>query len=138
MPTALLLSFSSVNVLVIMDNAAGMIRAAAIPCTARNNANSSNRQERAAPNEVIRNRTEPVMKIFFLPARSASFPPAIRNPPYNSTYKVCSHCTSSFASVNSSWIRGMARLTMAISRASKNTLTEAIMSTTFFPEIIIK
>jgi hypothetical protein len=81
MPSALLRSGPSWNVVVNNESAVGAMMAAEIPCTTRDPMSTG--PDHASPhvNDEAANRPAPIMNMRRRPSRSAKRPPSSRKPP---------------------------------------------------------
>src|SRR5262249_26128059 len=116
MPSALLRSAPSSNVVVTIDSAAGEMIAAPTPCTARDAIRTPALEESPQTSDASVNRISPPTKIRRRPRRSAMRPPRSRKPPKVIAYAVSTHCTVDSAIFRSFWIDGIATLTIDTSR----------------------
>ncbi len=80
-PSALLRSAPSGNVVMRIDSAVGVMIAAATPCTARAVSSAPVVPASPAPSEASANRPVPAMNIRRRPSRSAARPPSRSRPP---------------------------------------------------------
>ena len=81
MPSALLRSPPSGNVVITIDSAVGVMIAAAAPCTARAVSSAVLEPASPAPSEASANRPLPIMNMRRRPSRSAARPPSNSSPP---------------------------------------------------------
>ena len=81
MPSALLRSAPSVNVVVTIDSAAGETIAAPRPCTPRAAISQPSRVAKPPASEAAEKTPRPMMNMRRRPNRSAARPPSIRKPP---------------------------------------------------------
>ena len=84
MPSALVRSGPSGNVVVMIARAAGETSAAPKPCSARKPIRASDDQARPLSSEATENTITPAMKMRLRPRMSAARPPSRRKPPNSS------------------------------------------------------
>ena len=80
-PSALLRSAPSGNVVITIDSAVGVMTAAATPCTARAVSSAALVPASPAPSDASANRPTPTMNTRRRPKRSAARPPSSSRPP---------------------------------------------------------
>src|SRR4029079_3728498 len=116
MPSALLRSAPSANVVATIDSAVGVMIAAAMPCTTRAATSASTDPASPHASEASANSAVPVMNTRRRPSRSAARPPSSKRPPKLSRYALSTHWRSLGAKLRSAPIDGSATTTMAESR----------------------
>ncbi len=128
-PSALLRSAPSLNVVVMIDSVAGDTRAAPTPCTVR--AAMSTALEPASPHtsDAAVKTATPVMKIILRPRRSAKRPPSSRKPPKVIVYAVITHCSPLAEKWSAREIDGSATVTIDTSRTVMKYATQTMVST---------
>ena len=116
MPSALLRSAPSSNVVVMIESAAGEMIAAPKPCTARAPIRTPSDHARPQKNEATVKITTPVRKTRRRPSRSAARPPRSRKPPNVIAYAVITHWRFDSEKWSDLPIEGSATLTIETSR----------------------
>src|SRR3954452_13744864 len=124
-PSALLRSGPSSKVVMRINSAAGVISAAATPCTARAPSSAAVVPDRPAAREASANRVVPAMNRRRRPSRSAARPPSRSRPPKLSRYALSTHCRSPVEKLRSASTDGSATTTIAESRM---TMKNAVQS----------
>ena len=81
MPSALLRSAPSSNVVVMIESAAGEMIAAPRPCTARDAISTASEEASPQANDAAVKTTTPIRNTLRRPSRSAMRPPSSRKPP---------------------------------------------------------
>ena len=119
-PIAFVRSAPSVNVVVMIDSAAGAMSAAPSPWSPRKTMSASDVGASPFSSEATVKITTPIRKMRLRPTRSPARPPSRRNPPKMSVYELTTHCRSASDISRSSWIDGSATFTIVASRMTMN------------------
>ena len=119
-PRAVLRSFPSVNVVVRIERAAGVINAAPKPWSARAPIRTPSLQASPEASDAAVNTTSPPMKRRRRPSRSATRPPSRRRPPKRSAYALTIHWRFRSENPRSFWMDGSATFTIAMSSTTMN------------------
>jgi hypothetical protein len=113
-------SAPSLKVVEMIDSAAGEIRAAPKPCSARAPMSMpslvASPSSRDAPVKI----TRPTRNNRLRPRRSPARPPSSRKPPKTSVYALTIHCRLPSERARSFWIEGSATFTIVASRTTMN------------------
>src|SRR5436190_1651639 len=128
MPSALLRSEPSPNVVVMIASVAGEMIAAPRPWTARAAISTPIEFARPHAREAAEKTAIPIMNMRLRPSRSPARPPSSRKPPKAIVYEVITHCRSFSATFSAVLIEGSATLTIETSSTVMKNATQTSAS----------